>query len=482
MSKSWVYLPIASVVLSGCAVTAQRPDQVATSDGTQIARISNNILLANILRSRDYIPVNYVDIPAISHTTSEQVGLTAGIQALPYRGASGSSTFTPSGMLTSSPTTSISSLNNSGFVIAMMQPVNQQYLVSKWNNDSNINTRKLLLLLMIKSIQIPAPVEGGFKRVLNDGNHHAEFKIFVDDLFGGDPLSVETKSLTVMEAVGPPFDLINTTTITAPAPVQGHQAVNQSVTANNLTGLTLATNLSDGQFHVGNAEESLGQLYHVYPAQVVLCALESNKVAALTSILGKEDVAKAVKSKFADFVRQLALSNNFITTFAAKGGGPTSTSTSSASAPAASGGGGGGNPSSAAFTQTLIVNRISALGDAEDCEADEIVVDAQPEHVFADKTKNFIHIEWRSPADIVEYLGMLLRSPDVKDGLGNNMEFSVSDDMPGGGTPYLKTVYNNKSEYFSGDALKAIRILDELVNSAKSATAAPVSQPIVFVP
>jgi hypothetical protein len=57
------------------------------------------------------------------------------------------------------------------------------------------------------------------------------------------------------------------------------------------------------------------------------------------------------------------------------------------------------------------VNRLSAIIDESGCRTDEIVPD-QPvsERDYAANTALFAHVEWRSTAEVFQYLGALLRN------------------------------------------------------------------------
>jgi len=352
----------------------------------------------------------------------------------------------------------------------MMTPINSQYLITKWNNDAAPSSKKLLLSLLIKSIEIPNPDNSiDSKVVVNDPGDHADFNAVLDNMITP-AAQIEPRTITIMEAVGPQFDLI-----TSPS--------------SSLAGLTLATGLGDGQFHVGNGGPDKnrhlgqGQLFHSYPAQVVLCAAPSNLIGMSAQLFGKYKHNPTLSdtkldAKMIDIAPAL-VREAFVLSGSA-GGPPTpgSSSAASTSHPSASGPAAAASPS-AQITQALTMNRISAVVSKDQCRKDEIVVPIQSEQDFSEKTAKFVHIEWRSPSDIIGYLGGLLRSGKAIDA---ETTFAASKDTPGDGSPYLGVNYAGDNYYFSGDSLKALQIVDELVNASKLSSGTTIPQPVLFVP
>jgi hypothetical protein len=67
------------------------------------------------------------------------------------------------------------------------------------------------------------------------------------------------------------------------------------------------------------------------------------------------------------------------------------------------------NSSNQALTVALQAGRVSALVDSDGCHADEVLLPRLPEKEFADVSKRFVHIQWRSVSEIFDYLGAILR-------------------------------------------------------------------------
>jgi hypothetical protein len=57
-------------------------------------------------------------------------------------------------------------------------------------------------------------------------------------------------------------------------------------------------------------------------------------------------------------------------------------------------------------------SRISAILHSDRCLSDQIVLHAGTENQFDEETKKFAHIEWRSIAEVIQYLGAVSRHQD----------------------------------------------------------------------
>ena len=64
-------------------------------------------------------------------------------------------------------------------------------------------------------------------------------------------------------------------------------------------------------------------------------------------------------------------------------------------------------------TLSLQPGRISAMIDRNVCETDQIVLSPETEVAYRDTTREFTHIEWRSIAEVIQYLGALVRNHDL---------------------------------------------------------------------
>jgi hypothetical protein len=91
--------------------------------------------MSNVLLARDRLPVSYTDLATISQTNSATASLSFTWPFGPLHGTQQRLPATPTASLSTTPSASVISLNNTGFVIAMMTPVNPLYLIGKWNND-----------------------------------------------------------------------------------------------------------------------------------------------------------------------------------------------------------------------------------------------------------------------------------------------------------------------------------------------------------
>lgn len=287
---------------------------------------------------------------------------------------------------------------------------------------------------------------------------------------------------------------------------------------------------TDGQLHVGNApcpaivkegihaaelcppgsQAPFVRFYKEYPAQVALCV-----VTDANNQLGPHVISPKSKEETsapdAQAVRGARLHSDAVRMMAAFAGGkPTSGSTSSGSTAGASagtgggggagGGGGGGGGASAGgggmvqVTLALQPSRISAVLHSESCEKDQLVLPTATEEDFDDESRLFTHIEWRSIAEVIEYLGAVARFQNAKtnhfvqwDASGNPQriftyakgttgrltvryrsdDFSVPERAPTNGADY---------------SLQALTLLNELISIAKISGSLPVSQPVQVLP
>jgi len=122
----------------------------AVAYNTAISDINDRVLLTNIVRARDEVPLNITELSTVTGTLSEQASL--GIAA-PFGGNYGSTprgTGTTSVQLGTAPTFSMAALNTRGFTLNIIQPISPVYITSKWNTGIS---HELLLLLFVKDIQ-----------------------------------------------------------------------------------------------------------------------------------------------------------------------------------------------------------------------------------------------------------------------------------------------------------------------------------------
>src|SRR6201999_1597722 len=111
-----------------------------------ISDINDQVLLANIVRAGDYVPLNITELSTVTGTLSEQASLGLSV---PFGGNYGSpprGTGTPSVQMAAAPTFSMAALNTRGFTLNIIQPISPVYIASKWN--SGISKERLLLLFV----------------------------------------------------------------------------------------------------------------------------------------------------------------------------------------------------------------------------------------------------------------------------------------------------------------------------------------------
>jgi hypothetical protein len=421
------------LTLPGCswapiqAVTSLSPAVQADTLGYNdaVGSASDRILLSNILRAKYLEPLNLSQLSSVSGTLalSGSLGFT-----LPWGKANmmGQNSAMPSVTGSTQPIYALSPLNTQGFTLTILQPVSQAYILNRWQAGL---PRELLLFLFIKEIDFPVLKDDhtviSTKRYINDPDnepHFAEFRKLISALMTA---RAELKAIDVLDPVGPPFSLYAAVTSTQNPPTTPATSTNVD---QNAFGLITGSN--DGQYHVGNADSPTlsdgGQLYRVYSGQVELCVDAQSmaeggfpipKIApALPTVIGLQrnlqaEQESAVAAK--QVARPMAAAAASVVAASAQGGGG-----SKGGGGGAGGGGGGGGAASASasssqgMTAALQAGRVSALVSSEGCHADQVVLKKFTEKEFADASKRFVHIQWRSVSEIFDYLGAILRYND----------------------------------------------------------------------
>jgi hypothetical protein len=297
------------------------------------------------------------------------------------------------------------------------------------------------------------------------------------------------------------------------------------------------------------------QFYKEYPAQVVMCVntwdkdplkdqLGGHRITPVSETTIEEaakeriyaspevrelrfqlDVAKPekkeslqkqfddkVKSLLPGEVAQIRVEANAHNVLAAltlpKGGGTPPTSGS----PSGTGGTGGapGAPSSSGssgtaggmsqVTMALIPSRISAIIPSRYCQKDQLVLSASSEEEFDQTTTGFAHVEWRSIAEVIQYLGALARhgtdqgafwTTSASGAEVTHRILEVRKDSNGrisvdyGGAHYSVGYREgvNASDATQGDhSLQSLALVNELISIAKISGTLPVSQPVQVLP
>jgi hypothetical protein len=208
---------------------------------------ADQALLANVLRAKDYAPMNFNDLSSITGALSLSgtlgatfpVGPYVGIRPYPSSSSLGTykDTLSPSVTGTTSPVINIGTLNTEGFMMTMIQPISTTYILSKWNTYPH----ELLLYLFVKSIRFPGEEEESAPKEClaldeklcarrrvhvnnpDDPEAFADFQMLVGlmtekaSVFGGD---VDMKSLMLLDPLGDPVPFGQTLQATTPIPTQ----------------------------------------------------------------------------------------------------------------------------------------------------------------------------------------------------------------------------------------------------------------------
>jgi len=297
--------------LSGCSwapiknVTSLSPAIQADTLGYNeaIGDSADQILLGNILRSRDFEPLNLSQLSSLSGALTLQGSLSLSLPAGEGAGSNapviGQNVTTPGITASTSPTYTVTPLNTQAFTLSILQPVSAGYVLNRWQAGL---PRELLLLLFVKEIDFPDPSTapenaGNTVRYYNNPDNEQQFAAFRDLIDTLILAHAELKSVDVLDPVGPPFSLNASIATTIPEPAHdGFAATNKTTSTLKTTadsaGFGLITGSNDGQYHVGNTplpadlpihgpdyttddsnkpQTRGGQLYRVYAGQVELC-------------------------------------------------------------------------------------------------------------------------------------------------------------------------------------------------------------------
>src|ERR1700678_2329876 len=497
-------------VLCACSMsTSIQRDALDYNAG--VANYNDQMLMYTILRARDDAPINLLALSTINGAVTLQGGLgaAAGYQHVDgttvAHGLTGS--LTPSITAGSSPTWSMASLNTQGFTLGIIQPISPMYIVSKWSTGLD---REFLLRLFIKSINLKEAT--GYHEYLNDPNSPAAMAAFSAKLHTWFP-GISMRALTVLEPLGPALDPSTVTSVSTSWDGSGKNPVSSRIEKTDvfngantsiLGAYQYLMPLSGGPFYVGNAASRTPdgtlrlQLYREYPQQVVLCIPRtvpgSQPLTSSSVPLGDQQQEEEAMSSYA-----LALKA------AAKGGAgkgpetPTPTSGSGSSA------GPSGNPnvhpqSVGSLSSNLKVDRVAAVLPISACGQQELVLPAYTEEENARNSGAYSHVEWRSIAEVIDYLGALLRERNAgagewtdNDASGAAIQHSLfelsTDSAPGfthvayRGDTYTIHTANERSATAPRDhSLQALSLLNELVSAAKVSSDIPNTQEIQFVP
>jgi hypothetical protein len=225
--------------LSGCGLftglyTLPKSNLKSAADdyGDVMDDFTDKALLRNILRARDYAPLNFSDLSAITAAFSVSAQLAPTVPFGPLSGSANAFKYSagPTFLGSSSPVLTLGTLNTQGFMMTMIQPVSTTYILSKWNSHPH----PLLLYLFIKSIRFP-----GHLPLRNDPDSPTDFKTFKDVLnlmlsAGDHGGGVDMRSLMILDPLGEPVPVGQTIVATTPIPSQS--PVTQPMSAPQASG------------------------------------------------------------------------------------------------------------------------------------------------------------------------------------------------------------------------------------------------------
>jgi hypothetical protein len=508
-----IHSRLPGVVIVAASVSALCACSMATSIqrdaldyNAGVANYNDQMLIYTILRARDDAPINLLALSTINGAVSMQgsLGATAGYKTV--SGTNIAASVAPGIQGSSSPTWSMASLNTQGFTLGIIQPISPMYVVSKWSTGLD---REFLLRLFIKSINLKEA--NGYHEYLNDPNSPVAMAAFSAKLHSWLP-GISMRALTVLEPLGPSLDPSTVTSITT------SEGNTRSVLAGRIerTDVANAANasllgayqylmpLGGGSFYVGNAASRTPdgplrlQLYREYPQQVVLCVTRTK--------LGIEPLASS-STPLGDMKEEEEALSNYALALkaAAKGGAGKTSERSQSSASGAAGAGTNGNagffPQQAGSLATnLKVDRVAAVLPSGACGQTELVLPAYTEEENAKDSATYSHVEWRSIAEVIVYLGALLRTRNTEaaewigtDPSGANTSHTLfrlsSDSQPGftqvtyRGTHYaIHTDAERDPTASQNHSLQALSLLSELISAAKVSSDIPNTQEIQFVP
>ena len=499
---------VAALVLVLCACSMATSIQRDALDyNAGVANYNDQMLIYTILRARDEAPINLLALSTINGAVSMQGSLAATTGYKTATGTNFNASITPGIQASSSPTWSMASLNTQGFTLGIIQPISPVYVVSKWSTGLD---REFLLRLFIKSINLKDA--NGYHEYLNDPNSSIAMAAFSAKIHSWFP-GISMRALTVLEPLGPPLDPSTVTSVSTTS-----EGSTKAVSSSRIerTDVPNAANaallgayeylmpLGGGSFYVGNAaprtpDGSLRlQLYREYPQQVVLCVsrskLTTDGLTSSSAPLGEEREEEVALSNYA-----LALKA------AAKGGAGKTGEISQSNTSAATGAGANANtgprsPQNGSLAANLKVDRVAAVLPKGACGQHELVLPAYTEEDNAQDSGTYSHVEWRSIAEVIGYLGALLRARNTAaaqwtdtDANGATVSHTLfqlsSDSQPG----FTQVAYRGTRFAIHTDeerdpaaprnhSLQALSLLNELISAAKVSSDIPNSQEIQFVP
>jgi hypothetical protein len=514
LARWLAWLATCLLTLSGCSLATSIQRDALDYNAT-VANYNDQVLLYTILRARDEAPINILTLSTINGALSMQSGVGG---STTYSTHSSDpklvGAITPSISGASSPTWSMASLNTQAFMLGIIQPISPMYIVSKWNTGVD---REFLLRLFIKSVSITQ--DGKARQYLNNPESPRETAEFAALMHSWVP-ALRMRSLTVLEPLGPTFDpstIPTTRTIwddtkrtSTPTRIDVQQARNEAMET-LLEAYQHLIPLGSGSYFVGNAPPVAAggpprlQLYREYPQQVVLCVPKSTLSAAPSS----GSVAPAGMIEEEEQEEESALSRYALQLKAAAKGGAGRESSAPASTRESAPGHVTGNTSRPTGVQTngslsndLKTDRVAAVLPLGACGKDELVLPPFTEEENSGHSGAYSHVQWRSVAEVIKFLGTLLRTADPAGGgdrwqesdeNGTHVTHVLFDLTSGQATGFASIDYRG-SRYtvhsitdapqsaVRDHSMEALSLLNELVSVAKVSSDIPNTQSIQIVP
>jgi hypothetical protein len=152
------------------------------------------------------------------------------------------------------------------------------------------------------------------------------------------------------------------------------------------------------------------------------------------------------------------------------------------------------------LSSSLKVDRVAAVLPIDACGQHELVLPAYTEEDNAKDSGTYSHVEWRSIAEVIDYLGALLRTRNAGAGQWTDIDasgaavqhslFELSMESTSGfthvayrgGTYTIHTADDRSAAAPQDHSLQALSLLNELVSAAKVSSDIPNTQDIQIVP
>lgn len=496
--------------LGACSSLSPQVSSSAADYSTVMEDFSNQVLMVNVLRARDQMPLNFSDLPIIHGSISEQGNLSALALFGGVAGTTARSSLSPSVQFSSSPTFDTSSLNNEAFVLNMLQPVSPAYMESIWHGGYS---RELLLNLFVESIRLPSRAEGDSRVFYNnpDAPRASDYQDFQRVIHALAMSGANLRSFTVLDPMGPPL-------LSEARSASGKAYV----PVGSASVYTAMTDLDPALYQVGNVQATTTvrgkptpvagfQVYRRNSAQIGLC-VDSGRLRTLARQMRAGDASDALAGWLeasADDLDLLAgsTSHTALALYGGRTGGhgatPMSHATKGRAAVSASAGGARASASTLR-AEAHAVRTTGILDRARECGTEEHIAGLRSEDDEVKDAARLGYVRWRSPMDVYNYLGALLRNA------GDAARTPAWTEVPGGpqhrmfemlpgrpaaapgqvlasvnyrGAPY--TVIGQMGAASGGEivhSLQVLSLLSQLVNISKLSSDIPVTRSIEVLP